>query len=244
MKSFGQTDIPDVLEHAVIPTQAGYDRWAEFYDEEDNPLILLEESQLGPLFANVSGLAFLDLGCGTGRHALRLAAKGAKVTAVDFSRAMLDRARNKPGAEKVTFVYHDLTSSLPFPSASFDRLLACLMLEHVADLEPLFVEMRRLCKPDGTAIVSEMHPAMGLRGVQARFIDPATGGRISPRGYPHQIAEYVMAAIKAGWSINHISEHAVDAALAAHSPRGTKYLGWPMLLLLRLDNALHSPRTS
>jgi hypothetical protein len=31
-----------------------------------------------------------------------------------------------------------------------------------------------------------------------------------------------------------MSEHAVDADLVARSPRATKYLGWPMLLLLRL----------
>jgi len=237
MKTFGQTEIPDVLEHAVMPTQAGYDRWAEVYDQEDNPLILLEESHLGQLLGEVSGLAVLDLGCGTGRHSLRLAAQGASVTAVDFSRAMLDRARRKPGADKVTFFCHDLAEQLPFPSSSFDHVLSCLMMEHVANLEAAFVEMRRLCKPDGAAIVSVMHPAMGLRGVQPRFIDPATGGRLSPRSYSHQIADYVMAAISAGWSINHVSEHSVDAALAARSPRGKKYQGWPMLLLLRLVHA-------
>jgi malonyl-CoA O-methyltransferase len=234
MKTFRQTDDPDVIEHDVMPTQAGYDRWAEFYDEEDNPLILLEESHLGPLLGEVAGLTVLDLGCGTGRHALRLAAQGASVTAVDFSRAMLDRARKKAEADKVTFSYHDLAEPLPFPCASFDLVLACLMLEHVADLKPFFVEMRRVCKPDGAAIVSEMHPAMGLRGVQARFIDPAAGGRLSPQSYPHQIADYVMAALAAGWSITHISEHVLDNALAARSPRGRKYQGWPMLLLMRL----------
>ena len=234
MKTFEQVERSEVIQHTVMPTQAGYDRWAEFYDEEDNPLILLEESHLGPLLGDVSGLAVLDLGCGTGRHALRLASQGASVTAVDFSKAMLERAMRKPGADKVAFFCHDLTEPLPFRSASFDRVLSCLVLEHVADLRAFFVEMRRLCKPDGAAIVSDMHPAMGLRGVQARFIDPATGGRLSPRSYPHQIADYVMAALQAGWSINHVSEHAVDAALAARSPRGKKYEGWPMLLLLRL----------
>jgi malonyl-CoA O-methyltransferase len=147
---------------------------------------------------------------------------------------MLDRARRKPGADKVAFFCHDLASPLAFLDASFDRVLSCLMIEHVADVGAFFVEMRRLCKPAGAAIVSVMHPAMGLRGVQPRFIDQATGGRLSPQSYPHQISDYVMAALHAGWSINHISEHAVDASLATRSPRGKKYQGWPMLLLLRL----------
>jgi hypothetical protein len=43
-----------------------------------------------------------------------------------------------------------------------------------------------------------------------------------------------MAAIRAGLALEHVSEHAADAALAARSPRAAKYLGWPMLLLLKL----------
>ena len=79
-----------------------------------------------------------------------------------------------------------------------------------------------------------MHPAMSLRGVQARFIDPATGRRISPAGHAHQMSDYLMAAVRAGLNLEHVSEHAADAALAARSPRAAKYLGWPMLLLMKL----------
>ena len=35
-------------------------------------------------------------------------------------------------------------------------------------------------------------------------------------------------------SIEHMSEHAVDAALAGHCARAQKYLDWPLLLLMRL----------
>src|SRR6267154_6180862 len=92
----------------VVPTQAGYDRWAELYDAEDNPLVLLEEQHIGTLIGDVAGLAVADIGCGTGRHAVRLAAAGARVTAIDFSEAMLNRARAKPGADAVAFICHDL----------------------------------------------------------------------------------------------------------------------------------------
>ena len=76
-------------------------------------------------------------------------------------------------------------------------------------------------------------PAMLLRGVRARFIDPHTGRRVSPLTYPNQISDYVMAAVKAGLDIDHLSEHAVDAALAERSPRAEKYLDCPLLLLMR-----------
>ena len=218
----------------IVPTQAGYDRWAAFYDGEDNPLVLLEERQMGPLAGEVAGLAVADIGCGTGRHAIRWAAAGARVTAVDFSAAMLQRARAKPGAEAVTFVQHDLAKPFPLQTAAFDRVFGCLVLDHIGALDSFFAELRRLCRPTGCVIISVMHPAMSLRGVQARFIEPTTGRRISPAGHAHQMSDYLMAAVCAGLKLEHISEHAADAALVARSPRAAKYLGWPMLLLMRL----------
>jgi ubiquinone/menaquinone biosynthesis C-methylase UbiE len=218
----------------IVPTRAGYDRWAEFYDEEDNPLVLLEERHIGPLAGAVTGLAVADVGCGTGRHALQWAATGARVTAVDFSEAMLQRARAKPGAGAINFVRHDLAKKLPLASAVFDRVFCCLVLDHIAGLDRFFLELRRLCRPKGRVIISVMHPAMSLKGVQARFIEPASGRRISPASHAHQMSDYLMAAIHAGLVLEQVGEYAADATLAARSPRAGKYLGWPMLLLLKL----------
>lgn len=225
---------PEAADLVILPTQAGYDRWAEFYDGEDNPLVLLEEKRLPPLAGEVAGLTVADIGCGTGRHALRLAAAGARVSAVDFSEAMLQRARSKPGAEAITFVRHDLAKPIPLESAAFDRVFCCLVLDHIAELDNFFGELQRLCRPTGCVIISVMHPAMSLRGVQARFIDPASGRRISLASHAHQMSDYLMAAVRAGLALEHSGEYAADAALAAQSPRAGKYLGWPMLLLLKL----------
>ena len=57
---------PAAADMEVVPTRAGYDRWAEFYDGEDNPLVLLENTHIGPLAGEVAGLAVADIGCGTG----------------------------------------------------------------------------------------------------------------------------------------------------------------------------------
>ena len=219
----------------VVPTVFGYDRWSEVYDFEQNPLILLEEKHMPPLVGAVAGLDVADIGCGTGRHALRLAAAGARVTAVDFSEEMLNRARAKPGAERVRFVQHDIASELPFEAASFDRVFCCLVLDHIADVKNFFRELARIRRPRGFVVISVMHPAMMLRGVQARFTDPASGRKISPQSYPNQISDYVMAAVHAGLRLDHLSEHAIDTGLAAMSERAAKYLDWPMLLLMRLS---------
>lgn len=217
----------------VVGTRTGYDRWAEVYDDEDNPLVLLEERHIGGLIGEVSGLKVADIGCGTGRHTLRLAAAGADVTAVDFSEAMLNRARAKPGAGSVNFVCHDLTQRLPLESAAFDRAFCFLVLDHIPDPIKFFAELRRICCPQGFVMVSVMHPAMSLRGAHARFIDPTSGRRISPESHSHQMSDYLTAAVRAGLRLEHVSEHPADAALAARSPRAERYVGWPMLLLMR-----------
>jgi len=218
----------------VLPTREGYDRWAEVYDDEDNALIALEERLLPPLLGDVRGLSIADIGCGTGRHSLRLAEQGGHVTGVDFSNGMLDVARSRPGAEAVTFIEHDLGESLPLADASFDRVLCCLVAEHITDLPAFFLELKRIVRPDGFILISDMHPAMMLKGIQARFTDPKTGRDTRPQSAGNQISDYVTAVARAGLHFDHISEHAVDGALAKKSPRAAKYLGWPMLLLIRL----------
>lgn len=228
----------------TLPTREGYDRWATIYDDEDNALIALEEPHVAALLGDIRGLNIADVGCGTGRHALRLAAGGAAVTALDFSEAMLAKAQTKPGAAAVRWVRHDITQALPLADATFDRVICPLVLDHIADVTALLAECGRICRPEGFVLVSVMHPAMMLRGIQARFTDPTTGRETRPASCPNQICDYVMGAIRAGLHIDHLSEHAVDEALARRSPRAAKYLGWPMLLMMRMRPAATSSATS
>ena len=219
----------------VLPTQEGYDRWAEIYDGEGNPLIALEEPEVDRLLGDVSGLDVVDVGCGTGRHALRLAARGASVVGVDFSDGMLARAREKDGASDVRWIVHDVTHPpLPLDAQAFDRVLSALVLDHVAELPAFFAELGRLCRPDGRIVVTVMHPAMMLKGTQARFTDPSSGRETRPQSVANRIADYVNAAVTGGLRIVRVGEHDVDERLAAQEPRAEKYLGWPMLWWMEL----------
>ncbi len=162
----------EVASSVRVAAREGYDRWAETCDTDGNPLIALEERHIGSLVGEVDGLIVADVGCGTGRHAVRLAAGGAQVVALDFSPRMLEIARTKAGAERVRFHLHDVTTRLPFDDGAVDRVLSCLVLEHVADLVSFFGELARVCAPPprGVIVVSAMHPA---------------GARIQPASFPY-----------------------------------------------------------
>lgn len=218
----------------------------------------MEEPQVDALLGDISpGMTIADIGCGTGRHAIRLAMRGADVTALDFSEEMLNKAREKlsrvelaPPANnteasrclgfttqvRLRLLQHDLSKPLPLENQSFDGVLCSLVLDHIPDLSHVFAEVKRIVKtkPALSIIVSNMHPAMMLRGVQARFTDPATGRETRPASCRHQISDYVMAANGAGLTIDHLSEHLADENLVRRCPRAEKYLGWPLLLMMRL----------
>jgi malonyl-CoA O-methyltransferase len=212
----------------------GYDRWASIYDREANPLIGLEQPVVREALGDVAGLSLLDLGCGTGRHAIWLANAGATVTGIDFSEGMLEKARRKPGGGSVRFLAHDLHQPLPFADASFDRVVSGLVLEHLGDLDAFFGEARRVLRPGGLAVISAMHPAMFLKGVQARFTDPDSGEKVQPGSVAHSLGGFVMAAVRTGFGLEGVEERAPDADFAARYPRAEKYVDWPMLVVLRL----------
>src|SRR5882757_8357397 len=79
------------------------------YADKNNAAECDAVSQLVERFGDGKVSRILDLGCGTGRHAVEFAARGFDVTGVDFSEAMLNRARIRPyaGGGALDFVQGD-----------------------------------------------------------------------------------------------------------------------------------------
>ena len=103
--------------------------------------------------------AILDVGCGNGRYLETLRARGHRgpVFGADLSAGMLRTAR--PANADVPLLATDV-QALPFPTASFDVVLAMHMLYHVPDRARGLAEIRRVLRPGGCALVltnSESH---------------------------------------------------------------------------------------
>ncbi len=101
----------------------------------------------------------LDACCGTGDLALAAAAKGGRVTGLDFSERMLERARRKSPA--VDWVRGDLLE-LPFAEGSFDAATIGFGARNVLDLDRALLELRRVLRPGGRLAILEITRPSGV----------------------------------------------------------------------------------
>jgi ubiquinone/menaquinone biosynthesis C-methylase UbiE len=95
----------------------------------------------------------LDLGCGTGRFSEALAARfAAQVIAIDPSKKMLERARNKQVDQRVCYAL-GLGESIPLPSNSVDLIFMSMIFHHLQDPRLAARECRRVLRDGGTAFM-------------------------------------------------------------------------------------------
>jgi demethylmenaquinone methyltransferase/2-methoxy-6-polyprenyl-1,4-benzoquinol methylase len=125
----------------------------------------------------------LDACCGTGDLALADLHAGAReVVGLDFSAAMLERARRKSGA--VEWVRGDMLA-LPYEAGSFDVATVGFGVRNVDDLEAGLRELRRVLRPGGRLGVLEItRPRGALRPFFRLWFDVLVplAGRVLPGG--------------------------------------------------------------
>jgi demethylmenaquinone methyltransferase/2-methoxy-6-polyprenyl-1,4-benzoquinol methylase len=108
----------------------------------------------------------LDACCGTGDLAVAAARAGGRVTGLDFSEPMLERARRK--TPEVEWIRGDLLE-LPFDAASFDSATVGFGVRNVDDLHRALSELRRVLRPDGRVGILEITSPRGPLAPFYRF---------------------------------------------------------------------------
>lgn len=141
-----------------------YDGFADSYEAENTSSLLnahYERPAMVRLAGDVSGRRILDAGCGTGPLAAELRARGAVMTGLDGSAAMLEIARRRLG-DDVPLHLADLAQPLPFADATFDDVVASLVLHYLEDWDAPLAELRRVLRPGGRLILSVNHPTVSV----------------------------------------------------------------------------------
>jgi ubiquinone/menaquinone biosynthesis C-methylase UbiE len=174
--------------------QTDFDTVADEYDES-LPAHVVEHylrKRTKFILERVPRARALDVGCGTGVLAARLADQQYEMTGLDPSRKMLERLRMlRPDVESVV---GDGTS-LPFPDGRFDLTYCVAVMHHVAEPEAVrktLMEMARVTRSGGHVLIWDHNPANPYwKSLMARVPQDTGAERLIPAGE-------VIAGLEAG----------------------------------------------
>lgn len=225
--------------------------WDELHGEHGNIFHrrLIEPSVL-QLLDLQSGEQVLDIGCGNGALARRLAEIGAHVTAFDFSEDLirLARGRKSSGIHYYIIDAMDEAAMLVLGERQFDAVTCTMALMDIPRIDPVFRAASQLLREGGRFVFSTMHPAFNSNnpifvhekedrdGVVSDYyavklrayldLPPVKGSGApnepTPHYYYHRtLAELLGAAFAAGFVLDGLLEPAFSADDADDSERLT-----------------------
>ena len=122
------------------------------YEEQILPLV---ERHLG------QSARVLDIGCGEGQLARRLAVLGIDVVGLDPTPAQVVEAAGRGGGPAYARADAD---DLPCRTGSFDAAVMCLVIEHIDPIEPPIAEIARILAPEGVFLLLLNHPLLQTPG--------------------------------------------------------------------------------
>ena len=225
--------------------------WIEGFTEGADPEY---EDQIIPLAVAEQGGAgrVLDLGCGDGQIARALASTGASVVGVDPTTNQIDVATERAGGP----VFAQAGAAvLPFSDGAFDGVIACLVFEHIDDVDAAIGEVARVLRPGGRFTFMLNHPLLQTPGsgwIDDHMVDPPEQyWRIGPylveaetveqvelgvhiRFLHRPLSRYLNALAAVGLVLERMDEPAPPERFLAQAPEYFDAATVPRLLHLRL----------
>jgi demethylmenaquinone methyltransferase / 2-methoxy-6-polyprenyl-1,4-benzoquinol methylase len=206
-----------------------FDRIAAIYDPMNYAMTAGLDRRWRRLAAQAvvePGARVLDACCGTGELALAARAEGGRVTGLDFSDRMLERARRK--SSEIEWVTGDLLE-LPFEDASFDAATVGFGVRNVEDVGRALRELRRVLRPGGQLAILELVRPKGPLALFYRvWFDGLVplAGKALPGGAAYA---YLPASVKRFPGPAELSKQAREAGFA---PVAHRLLGGGIVVLL------------
>lgn len=149
------------------------------------------------------GQRVLEVACGTGQFARRLAGLGAQVVATDFSPAMIELARARSEGTRVEFRDLDATDEvalLELGEHAFDAIVCNMALMDMVEIDPLFSASSRLLKPAGRLVVSLLHPSFLTTGM-SKLVEERDEATEQVRTHSLRLTRYHTPVVAKGLAI-------------------------------------------
>ncbi len=199
----------------------------------------------------------LDVGTGEGQVARTLVASGHHVIGIDPIDSQVRLAQNRAtDADTGKSQYAQASAAaLPFVSESFDHAVACLVFEHIDDVDGAISELARVVRPGGTFLFLLNHPLLQTPGsgwIDDQIIEPPEQyWRVGPyltetatieevqkdvhiRFVHRPLSRYVNTLYRHGFTLAEMIEPSPPAAFLAQAPQYEDASTIPRLLVLRL----------
>ncbi len=229
------------------------DAWADFVRTgKDYFRGYLNNPAAFKIIGSVKGKRVLDLACGEGRNTRILAQKGAKVTGVDISPAMIELAKQKE-AEKhlgISYITGDATKLKGLRSGSFDLVTCFMALQDIEKLHKAVAKVFRVLKPGGRFVFSIPHPCFEQivkngQHIRAhtdyfenvRFVINWDMERLNKHfksiSFHRTITDYFQALRKAGFQVSNLTEpKPTPKALKEFPEHFTEHLKRPLSIIV------------
>jgi cytosine/adenosine deaminase-related metal-dependent hydrolase/ubiquinone/menaquinone biosynthesis C-methylase UbiE len=227
------------LANIAKPEARVFDRWAQVYDAQSNPLLSLEMRKAASLLPTISGADVLDFGCGTGRWLTQLEAlEPALLAGIDCSSAMLARAREK--VRPTTKLHHADGSGLPEKDDSYDFVIASFLLSYINDLHGFARKCARILRSDGRMLISDMHPATAAKLGWTRSFS-IDGEKVDIEAHSRSLAEIIDIFKQNGFERQVLIEPSFEGPEklvfenAGKLPEYEKLFGVPAIYILTLQ---------
>ena len=178
--------------------------WDDFMGEGNDWHLELVAPPVLRLLDPQPGQHILDIACGNGLFARRLARAGARVLACDFAEQQIERARTRtPDEFQVDYRVVDATDRdqfLALGERQFDGAVSNMALMDMAAVEPLFEALSRLLKMDGRFVFATSHPCFNS-GRRTYALERTERDGEMIREYSVKVSNYITPSIDRGQAI-------------------------------------------
>ena len=118
---------------------------------------------------DAAGIDVLDVGCGNGSLARILARRGSRVTGLDGSTPIIERARAREAANPLGITYQvcDATRLTMIADNAFDLVVSCMALMDMPDAAGAIREMARVVRRGGRCVILISHPCFDVPGASS-----------------------------------------------------------------------------